>query len=300
MALVLRKCGIKDPDVLFELIEEHCSDSDREREISDAIENSGAEKLVGRVRAPKWPEPDWLRIDQMVSAENRFGLEQLKRANPTTERFVAEEIVSILFAPGSNGGDPDPFICVGAAKNRFRTERLKWWGAALRRLPLIVPSRMTKRFGLTKRSGLTKLGKISAHCLDNTGPRDYLVLDFDMKCGGWEERLARWARDGITRLDAQAALVRYLAKYGPLVMVVWSGGKSLHAWFAIRGEPEDKLFRFMRGAVALGADPATWTRSQFVRVPEGWRQETKARQEVYYFDPELIAARRSYRYRGRP
>jgi hypothetical protein len=77
-------------------------------------------------------------------------------------------------------------------------------------------------------------------------------------------------------------------------MGVWSGGKSLHAWFAIRGEPEDKLFRFMKGAVALGADPSTWTRCQFVRMPEGWREEKQARLEVYYFDRELVAERRRY------
>ena len=152
MALVLRRCGIKDPDVLFELIDEHCSDSDREREISDAIENSGPEKFVGRGRTPKWPEPDWRRIDRLVGAENRFGLEQLKQANPTRRRsFVAEEIVSILFAPASEGDDPDPFICVGAAKNRFWTKRLKSWGSTLQRMPLIVPNRMTQSFGLTKK-----------------------------------------------------------------------------------------------------------------------------------------------------
>jgi hypothetical protein len=289
MALVLRRCGIEDPDALFELIEEHCSDSEREREISDAIENSGPGKLAGRIRAPKWPEPNWLTIDRRVSADNRFRLDQLKRANPTRGRsFVAEEIVSILFAPASEGGDPDPFICVGAARNRFWTKQLKSWGPMLRRMPLIVPSRMTQSFGLTRK------GKKSAHCLGNTGPRDYLVIEFDMKGKAWPKLLAKWASDGIASLDSQAVLIRYLAKYAPLVMVLWSGDKSLHAWFAIKGEPEDRLFLFMKGAVALGADPATWTRLQFVRMPEGWREETKARQEVYYFDPELIAKRRCY------
>ena len=52
-------------------------------------------------------------------------------------------------------------------------------------------------------------------------------------------------------------------------MAVYSGNKSLHGWFFCQGEPEEKLNRFMRVAVNLGADTATWTKSQFVRMPDG-------------------------------
>jgi hypothetical protein len=47
--------------------------------------------------------------------------------------------------------------------------------------------------------------------------------------------------------------------------------------------PED-LKAFMDYAVSLGADKATWTRSQFVRMPDGTRDNGK-RQTPYYFDP---------------
>ena len=66
-----------------------------------------------------------------------------------------------------------------------------------------------------------------------------------------------------------------------------SGGKSLHGWFFCAGQPEERLLRLMRYAVSLGADPATWTRSQFVRVPDGTRDNGK-RQAVYLFNPEVI------------
>ncbi len=39
----------------------------------------------------------------------------------------------------------------------------------------------------------------------------------------------------------------------------------------------------MRYAVSLGADPATWTRSQFVRLPGGVRDNGK-RQPVLFFN----------------
>jgi hypothetical protein len=43
----------------------------------------------------------------------------------------------------------------------------------------------------------------------------------------------------------------------------------------------------MNYAVSLGADSATWTRSQFVRMPDGMR-EGGARQMVYFFNPEVL------------
>jgi hypothetical protein len=47
----------------------------------------------------------------------------------------------------------------------------------------------------------------------------------------------------------------------------------------------------MRYAVMLGADPATWTRCQFVRMPNGLRRRPKAfgvRQPVFYFNPNNL------------
>ncbi len=111
---------------------------------------------------------------------------------------------------------------------------------------------------------------MSAHTLDNTGPRRFLVTEFDSGT-----------------LDDHAALLLHLAAYDPLVLAVHSGGKSLHGWFFCAGEPEEKLERFMRYAVSLGADPATWTRSQFVRMPDGRRDNGK-RQAIHFFNPSLI------------
>src|SRR5262245_2661328 len=64
--------------------------------------------------------------------------------------------------------------------------------------------------------------------------------------------------------------------HAPFVSAVHSGGKSLHGWFDVHGEDEKKIKWFFRYAVSLGADPATWTRSQFVRMPGGRRDNGKA------------------------
>ena len=133
-------------------------------------------------------------------------------------------------------------------------------------MELIVPSPMTALKGLKKNP---KPGDdpLSAHTLDNTGPRHYLVTECD---GG----------DHAT----QAAVIRHLSAMAPLVMVVDSAGKSLHAGWRCKGLNEERLRRFLHMAVSLGADDATWTRSQFVRMPLGWRHEKAKRQQVVYFD----------------
>jgi hypothetical protein len=67
-----------------------------------------------------------------------------------------------------------------------------------------------------------------------------------------------------------------------------SGNRSIHGWFICLDESEETFREFMEYAVRLGADHATWCRSQFVRMPDGLREDGQ-RQAVYYLDPELIA-----------
>ena len=78
-----------------------------------------------------------------------------------------------------------------------------------------------------------------------------------------------------------------MAGHAPLVCAVHRGGKSLHGWFNVEGENEEKARGFFRYAVSLGADPATWTRSQFVRIPAG-RRDNGAVQMVCYLDPGAV------------
>jgi hypothetical protein len=88
------------------------------------------------------------------------------------------------------------------------------------------------------------------------------------------------------RKDEQAAILWHLAlHHGPLVMVVDSGGKSLQGWFHVGGLADEQLRPFMEYAVRLGADRATWTRSQFVRMPDGQRENGR-RQSVLFLNPE--------------
>jgi hypothetical protein len=119
---------------------------------------------------------------------------------------------------------------------------------------------------MTARSGLTQGGKESPHALSITGQRWFLVVEFDQ---GY--------------VDDHAALLIHLGGYAALVCALHSGGKSLQGWLYVHSQPDEKVLRFFRYAVSLGADPATWCRSQFVRVPDGLR-DNGARQRVFFLN----------------
>lgn len=123
---------------------------------------------------------------------------------------------------------------------------------------------------------LNKMGKQSIRCLANIKERRYLVIEFDLEHPDGPKRT----------LDSCAALGIELAKHIQLAMCVYSAGKSLHFWFAVSRMPEIDIRRFFAYAVRLGADPATWTACQYIRFPEGRRDQNKTlSQTVIYYNP---------------
>lgn len=193
-----------------------------------------------------------------------------------------EEIIDALF-PGN------PLLCVGFSQSRFITEQREKLRGTLGKREFIVPNPMKAR------RGRTKAGHLSEHSLDNTGPRRFLVIEFDFKehdrnglATKWTPWIQKWKLEGKSVFDAAASLLFNLTagtRGHPLTLIVHSGNKSLHGWFYCLGEHEGRLHAFMRRAVRLGADPQTWVRSQFVRMPDGRRVDGR-RQTVWYFNPE--------------
>jgi hypothetical protein len=268
----------------------HCG-RDTSREVAEAIRNArnewqpGINPLQFPPRQPAWPRRDLGSIDAV--AREGTGLADLWEASPwllENERSGTEEIIDHLFPQ-------DCLLCAGTCPQDTVTRSRNEWRGKLANLALMVPSPMS---ALT---GRRKDGRISARCLDNTGPRRYLVVEFDFKAtdpAGNPTReaplLARLAEEGRTVQDLCAALLLRLAQVAPLILAVYSGGKSLHGWFPVLGHSPEDVAAFFRMAVALGADPATWSRCQLIRIPEGTRQKGK-RQAVWYFNPRPIPAR---------
>ncbi|HEV2454213.1 MAG TPA: hypothetical protein VGY98_08130, partial [Verrucomicrobiae bacterium] len=230
----------------------HCGRHVPRAEIVSAVQSSIAcawHPKSGPASAPapapgksKWPKLNLQRRQQIVSkGPGLVGLWDLSSPAVVDNARHTERIIDRFF-PGN------PLLCCGKSSREFDTRPREQWRGQLSRLQFIVPSPMSSV------NGMTKDGRPSRHTLANTGPRRFLVCEFDTGTG-----------------DDHAALLLHLGAFAPLVCAVHSGGKSLHGWFYVQGQPEAKVERFFRYAVSLGADPATWTRSQFVRMPDGLR-----------------------------
>lgn len=234
----------------------------RKAAIAGTIDSSYSEWELAKASSPtKWPERNAELIETIAKAGP--SLDELNARSPVRMiegALQAEEIVGILFPKGS-------LICVGETQGHFKTGPLEFYQRlnVLRRMQFIVPSPMSSREGHRESDG-----KLSAHTKENTGPRRFLVIEFDQGAA-----------------DQHAAVLWHLSQREPLVLVVHSGGKSLHGWFYCQDQEEVALLELMKYAVSLGADPATWTKSQFVRLPGGLRDNGK-RQRVLYYDPKPI------------
>jgi hypothetical protein len=212
--------------------------------------------------APKWPSVNQEQREAII--RDSGGLADLwELSKPRIEDGEAhtEQIIDRLF--------PDaPLLCCGKSNSDFDTRLREDWRGELSGLQFIVPSAMSAV------TGKTRDGRESKHALDNTGQRRFLVCEFDSG-----------------DIDDHAALLIHLGGYAPLACALHSGGKSLHGWFYVHGQLDEKMLRFFRYAVSLGADSAIWTRSQFVRMPDGVRDDGK-RQTVFFLNFSSLEATR--------
>jgi hypothetical protein len=289
-----RECqlsGVK-PDRAFELIADTVVARGGEiiaHEINKAITKAYSQPFdTGTYESkPKWPEAD-LELIEQITMERIWSvpsvLAELEGKSPEKLNKPTGEIIRRLFPANA-------LIAAGFEARDTTVYELSRIAPNLHKWPLIVPSPMLGKFGLTQEN------KQSGRCLSNTGPRRFLVTEFDFtKLNQTVERtkyadlIDLWEAHGMTVQDATAAIILHLAQYGPLAMVVFSGNKSLHGWWYCANDPEregSRLHKFMRYAAILGADTATYTRSQFVRMPGATRPNGR-KQTVHYLDTKGI------------
>lgn len=251
------------PHEIFHLLKERVQNCGRhvpDSEIWDAIKNSleCAWQPSGSTTAPapvsRWPKVDAEKRAAILRDGNGLvDLWEESRIRLEDNDQHADDIIDRLFPN-------NPLLCCGKSNHEFDTKPRAEWRGQLSSLSFIVPSTMSSI------EGVTKEGKPSRHTLSNTGPRRFLVVEFDSPI-----------------VDEHAALLLHLAQFAPMVCAVHSGGKSMHGWFYVEGQPEEKVRRFFRYAVSLGADDATWSRCQFVRLPDGTRDNGK-RQTVFFLN----------------
>lgn len=241
----------------------------QEREIEEAVRDSA--KVAWHPGVTTYPQPSRTQKvrpnkEQREAIITKEGdMIDLWESSPIkwdSERPNTDQIIDALFSPAC-------WLCLGQSARVFSTRKKEEWKGHLEGMQLIVPSPQLGK------SGLTQNGRMSEHAKSNVGPRRFLVIE----------------QDEIDNIpipkDEQAAIILHLSRKAPLSLVVDSGGKSLHAWFFCAGEEEESLKRFMRHAISLGADPRTWQPSQFVRLPDGTRDNGN-RQAVLFFNPYSI------------
>lgn len=257
-----------------------------DREIKDAVKRSidfawQPKGDAGSAAPVDKPQPDLAKIERLCARGPRVS--DLWEASPIRfEEPACEYLIDRLF-PG------DPLLCCGPDVDTFDTKTREEWRGSLSRQAYLVPSPMSAR------QGLTESGKMSAHAKSNTGPRRFLIVEFDF---------AKFSRDGNTRTefydmicrlekigvgvhDMCSTLLLILHALHPMTLGVSSGGKSIHGWWYVEGQPEASLKSFHNIAVRYGADPRTWWTHQFVRMPDGTRQNGFP-QPVYFFNPDTL------------
>ena len=238
-----------------------------EREILAAVALAyDADAGRGPRTTADWPEMNRAAVEACLARADVAPL-----FDPAADTGVeARDALCGLFGPGE-------LVCGGWDCERPVVQTVERWAASAGSAQFVVSNPMKGP------AALTKEGKTSARCQANVALRRWLVAEFDAP------ELNR---------EKQVKLASVLARGLPLKMVVDSGGKSLHCWFACEGLDEREAARFFWAAVALGADRTRWDPCGWVRMPGGARRRdggAAVRQRILYWRPDvgMLNAQRS-------
>ena len=230
-----------------------------DREILSAIQTAyEVTPSTGTARVRPWPMPNKTLQGECkrLSARRGWSLDALRESSALTVKDALEADPWFFLAALVGQG---ALVCIGQGVAKFETLPLEDVRTQLHLWEFVVPNAMSAFEGKRKSDG-----ELSAHTLDNTGPRQNIVVEFD---------------NGTP--DEQAARHIWLSEFRNLRLVVFSGSKSLHGWYEAQNEADDR--KFMEEAVRLGGDPKTWLKSQFVRLPNGQREDGTI-QRVEFFN----------------
>ena len=247
-----------------------------EHEIVDAVKNSSPDRrFSGRTsvqpRPPQQgqlPEPDAEAISAIFRRkEIRLSLPGLISESPTNvQDREPEDLLSSLYRD-------NPLLCLVFDPESSRGNIVYDMNdrKQFRRFPpFMIPNPVLGS------AALTLDGKLSARALANVGARRYLVLDFDSG-SSCEQATLIWH------------LKRQWANQTGLVLVLYTAGRGLHAWFDVRHLSEEEIWKLRCEARRLGACLSTLqNKAQLVRVPNAIRPENGQRQRVYFFDEAKI------------
>jgi len=202
-------------------------------------------------RLPPWPQ---------VNDDARYArFSHPPMFNPDADAGVnTQEIIQHLF-------EPDQLMCVGWSKYSFTTAPARDLIENAHTAEFIVANPMVAE---TADNGSKRCKQIASKPED----RRFAVIEFDT---------------GETKQEQAAVLSSLHGSRNPLVMAVWSGGKSIHAWFNVSNLSTYEKLYFYRFAVYLGADDTLFDMSKLVRMPGGKRNNGQ-HQGIIYWEPNNL------------
>jgi len=219
-----------------------------------------ASPAVRRSHRPKFPIADPKLLEALAPRAKGARRRLLARPRADLRRATARRVFAALY-------EDEDLVCCGWSQREFDTRPAREWtdpGAC----EFVVPNPMRKAWGLAL------AGHRSPKTLDNAARRRrWLVTEIDLYKDDEHPEGAILKRHGLSVHQMCWAVIEALEalRLFPLVMVVDSAGKSLHAWWSVGHSREESQQAFMRRATALGADKVTWRNDQFVRMPGGVR-----------------------------
>jgi len=252
---------VLNPDRCFAFLRRACDERVTHREVPDSeIEDAvdfayGGESGMNASRqAFNWPDHDRSLINRVLSnTAPAFDLTQ-------DLGLSGASVLPALFQPGE-------LVCAGKDKGRAVVRPLEASLGDIHLHQFIVLNPMRGLQAVNFR------GRSSVRCQNNVGKRRYLVAESDDL--------------SLSKAD-QAQILTWLTRFAPLVMVVDSGGKSLHGWFRVDHLRPRNQGRFFAIACLAGADESRWDSSGWLRMPGGTRIEkngSSIHQRILHFNP---------------
>jgi hypothetical protein len=235
-------------------------------EIRSTIERIYASDDESHRQTGKLHEDSGVSVDvNDVLKENSFTVAKLKEQSPLKgqDQLPVRDVLGKIL-PGC------PILTVARKAKNGLSDTTKVLSAFdepfLKTQEYFVPSAAIKHLGKNQK------GEDSKRCEELYPKRQNLDIEFDH----------------IKDKDAQAAIIWHLTQFAPLLAVVDSGNKSLHALYNCEGASPEDVEDFFRYAVALGADPSLRKPEHLGRLPNGTRSDNGAKQPVLYLDPTAI------------
>ncbi|MFN6017381.1 MAG: hypothetical protein ACK49N_07370 [Verrucomicrobiota bacterium] len=236
-----------------------------DREIESAVEHAYKAVMEGTSYAKKIVMEYNPVYSRNVAKKYQTTIDDLKKNSPMSIPSSENDALKCLFLKNE-------LVCLGKNTNRAKTLPLDVWiehNIDTKGYQYVVPNPMTSKMGVTKD------GKMSSRAFSNTGKRRRIVCDFDKPDG-----------------KIQPSLIVHLSIFcgEDPELVLFSGNKSLHAWWRIDDWPVQDIETFEEEAAKVGADSAVLgeaRKNQFFRLPGGLRNNGNL-QEIYYWNPKPI------------